>query len=155
MSLKGSVMLKKRSMPVLSLMSSPRLSLAGRRWFRRSASRPGKRHLHYETLEDRTLLTVTIIDETFKTFDFTTTGGTYSGSAHTGYPPPYQTASYSGTANIVSGEFAYTSRTYGEGTGIVTGSGSWSNHDYGGSYTFSGAGSGTDDDGTLSGTGSG
>lgn len=91
---------------------------------RRSSSSQQKRRsraLIVESLENRELLTVTVLTDTltWKQFDYTGTGA-LSGSFHSTKMPAGINGSLSGSANV-AGSILYTSATTGAGSGTVNG----------------------------------
>ena len=132
----------------------------GRIWQpRQTSNRPQTRarRLHHETLERRELLSVTVMESTFKAGDFTASGG-YDGTftSPTGFPPPNDVygLTYQGSVDV-TGTYEFTSPTQAVIEGSATGSGT--SQDYAGSYgyNFTGHGSGTIDGTTLAGEGFG
>jgi hypothetical protein len=106
------------------------------------------RTLTLEPLEERRLLAVTILEETFKSLDYTI-AGEFSGSTEIpGYG--YQDA-YTGTT-LDAGTMTYTSPTNGAGPITISGEGSGNDNYQCPSYSFEFEGHGTlmDEDGTLS-----
>ncbi len=110
----------------------------------RNLNRLSRRCLRHEALEDRRLLSVTNLAETWKSFDFDASGP-YSGSVNI---PGVILVNFSGSANV-DGTATYTSATQGTWTFDVAGTGPWNGGGGSGTATLETHGTAVDTNGVL------